>query len=140
MNIGLFIGNENRRKMIADDLESLFGTNEIFSAKVTGINADASQVSGIKTPARLAQLIMKQFTVMPGNLLIIEWKNLEDDVLVSSDRTIFVSDRVGELKGFRLKPFSCQFSHFPRQHQRNSTKSSELGSFATTRSVRFSGK
>lgn len=96
MNIGLYINNENRRKIIADGLTSLFGTNEIFSARVTEINADASQVASVKTPVKLAQLIMKQFAVKPGNLLVIQWENLEDDVLVSSDRTIFISDRVGE--------------------------------------------
>jgi GPI-anchor transamidase subunit S len=96
MNIGLYVSNENRRKLISEDLESLFSSNEIFGAHVTAINVDASQVANIKTPVKLEQLIMKQYEVKPGNLLIIEWKNLEDDILVSTDRTIFISDKVGE--------------------------------------------
>lgn len=109
INIGLYVTNENRRKLISEDLESLFGSNEIFSAHVTKINVEASKVVDIKTPVKLEQTIMKQHEVKPGNLLVIEWKNLQDDILVSSDRTIFISEKVCEffnlLKCLFLKNF-----------------------------------
>ena len=127
MNIGLYISSENRRKIISEDLESLIGTNEIFSAHVTGINVDLAQVANVKTPARLEQLIVKQFTVKPGNLLIIEWKNLEDDILVSSDRTIFISDRVCEFFMFDFSFLFLTILFSQNQLRKNFTKSSEPG-------------
>lgn len=77
-----------------DDLQSLSDSNDVFQAQISGISVDASQVAGIKTPAKLEQIITKNYEVKPGNLLIIEWKNLEDEILVSSDRTIFISEKV----------------------------------------------
>lgn len=94
MDIGIFISNDQRKKQVSEDLEALFNTNDIFKAHVTPISVEASQVASIKTPVKLEQLVMKHYEVKPGNLLIVEWKNLEEDVLVSSDRTIFVSDKV----------------------------------------------
>lgn len=94
MDIGIFIPDENRKIQMAEDIEALFGTNDIFKAHMTSVNVDASQTANIKTPFKLAQLVMKQYEVKPGNLLIVEWKNLEDEVLVTSDRTVFISDKV----------------------------------------------
>jgi hypothetical protein len=78
------------------NLAGLFQSNDIFKAHVTGVNIDADTVASIKTPAKLEQLILKQYQLKPGNLLIIEWKNLEDEIVVTSDRTILISEKVGE--------------------------------------------
>lgn len=94
MDIGIYIPDEARKIQMAEDLEALFGTNDIFKAHVTSVNVDASQTVNIKTPFKLEQLVMKQYEVKPGNLLIVEWKSLEDEILVTSDRTIFISDKV----------------------------------------------
>lgn len=94
MDIGIYISNENRKKLVTEDLEALFGTNDIFKAHVTSINVDASQAASIKTPVKLEQLVMKHYEVKAGNLLIVEWKNQEDEILVTSDRTIFISEKV----------------------------------------------
>jgi GPI-anchor transamidase subunit S len=96
MNIGLFVTDNNRKRQMIEDLEGLFKFNDIFTASVTGINIDNSKVAGVKTPAKLEQLITKKNDVKSGDLLIVEWKNLEDEILVSSDRTIFISDKASE--------------------------------------------
>lgn len=80
-----------------DDLQFLFGVNDVFKTQVTEIKIDETQIANIKTPAKLEQEIMKLYKVKAGDLAIIQWKNLEDDILVSTDRTIFVSGRVSEL-------------------------------------------
>lgn len=79
-----------------EDLEALFASNDIFKAKVVSVDANPSDIGNVKTPAKLEQLITKHHQTKPGDLLIIEWGSLEDDVLVSSDRTIFISDKAGE--------------------------------------------
>lgn len=91
---------------MTQDLQALFESNDIFKARVTGVDLESAQVVNIKTPAKLEQMILKQHQTKPGNLLIIEWKNLEDEVVVTSDRTILVSDKVGELKVF-INLFFC---------------------------------
>lgn len=96
MNIGLYVGSDSRRKQMRDDLEALFNANDIFSAKVSSIKVDASLVASVKTPAKLEQIISKDQPVKPGDLLVIEWKSLKDEILVTSDRTIFISENVGK--------------------------------------------
>lgn len=81
-----------------EELEVFFSSNDIFKAQISGIDIDASQIATIKTPVKLEQLVVKHHEVKPGNLLIIEWKNLEDEILVTSERTIFISDKVCKLK------------------------------------------
>lgn len=97
MNIDIFIDDKSRKSRMIDDLGALFDSNDIFKAKVASVNVDPSEVKDIKTPAKLEQLIMKQHDVKPGNLLIVEWKSLKDEILVTSERTIFISDKVCEL-------------------------------------------
>lgn len=97
MNIGVFISNENRRKKIIEELNVFFDSNDIFKAKVEAVDVPLSEVANVKTPVKLEQLITKRHLTKPGNLLIIEWNNLEDDVLVTSDRSIFISNKVGKL-------------------------------------------
>ncbi|CRL06983.1 CLUMA_CG019975, isoform A [Clunio marinus] len=94
MNIAVFISNDDKRRRTVDDLQSLFDTNDIFKANISGLNIESSQTANIKTPAKLEQMIMMHYKVKPGNLLLIEWKNLEEDVLVTSDRTVFISENV----------------------------------------------
>lgn len=86
--------NDEHRKSTVEDLQSLFNLNDIFSARVTELRIEASRVANIKTPAKLEQEVLKNNQVRAGDLAIIEWKNLQEDILVSSDRTIFVSDKV----------------------------------------------
>lgn len=95
MNIGIYIPNEIRRNKLVEELGVLLDSNDVFKAKLSGIDVQPSEVANVKTPAKLEQLITKQHETKPGELLIIEWQSLEDDILVTSDRTIFISAKVG---------------------------------------------
>lgn len=82
---------------MTEQLEGLFNSNDIFKARVTGVNVPQSEVANVKTPVKLAQIVTKHHPVKPGDLMIVEWKHLEDEVLVTSDTTIFISEKIGEL-------------------------------------------
>lgn len=110
MNIGLFISNENRRNLISEDLEALSGASDVFKVRVTNVEINPTEIANVKTPAKLEALIMKHHPVKPGDLLIIEWKSHQDEILVTSDRTIFISDRVGEKDISHMNSFSKRFS------------------------------
>lgn len=99
MNVAVYITDDDKRRKTLEDLQGLFNSNEIFSAKVTPVNLiDAAKVANIKTPAKLEQEILKVSPVKPGDLVIIEWGNQKEDIYVSTDRAIFISERVGELR------------------------------------------
>lgn len=102
MNVAVYISDEDKRRKTLEDLQGLFNSNEIFSAKVTPIAIDAAKVANIKTPAKLEQEILKQNPVKPGDLVVIEWANQREDIYVSTDRAIFISERVGEFENFIL--------------------------------------
>lgn len=95
MNVAVYISDDDKKRKTLEDLQGLFNSNEIFSAKVTPIDIDAAKIANIKTPAKLEQEILKQHTVKPGDLVIIEWGNQREDIHVSTDRAIFISERVG---------------------------------------------
>jgi GPI-anchor transamidase subunit S len=102
LHIDVYIRDQTRQKTIINDLNSLFATNDIFSATLEEISIDPKVVENIKTPVKLEQVVMKSRRIKPGNLLIIEWGNLQEDILLSSDRTIFISDKVCELRNILL--------------------------------------
>lgn len=136
MNVAVHISDDDKRKKTLEDLQGLFNSNEIFSAKVTPVNIDAAKVANIKTPAKLEQEILKQNPVKPGDLIIIEWANQKEDIYVSTDRAIFISERVGEFKYF--SQFSSAQNLSSPQLPKSSIKSSDRGSFVTTRFAPFS--
>lgn len=96
INIGVYLPNDKRRELVVNDLTSLFNANDIFSAALKEIVIDPKTVEQIKTPVKLEEVVMQHHKVAPGDLLIVEWKHLGDEILVSSDRTIFVSDKICE--------------------------------------------
>lgn len=103
MNVAVYITDEDKRRKMLEDLQGLFNSNEIFSAKVTPVIIDPAKVANIKTPVKLEQEILKVNPVKPGDLVIIEWGNQIEDIYVSTDRAIFISERVGEFKSSRWR-------------------------------------
>jgi hypothetical protein len=98
LHIDVYIREQTRLKTIINDLNSLFNINDIFSATLKEISIDSKIVENIKTPVKLEQVVTKGHRMKPGNLLIVEWPSLQDEILLSSDRTIFISDKVCEFQ------------------------------------------
>lgn len=94
MEIGVFINDIDRRKEILEELEVFFRNNEIFKVKINPINLNQDEIKNIKTPARLEKVLNQNYVTKAGNLLIAEWKSLEDEVLVTAERTLFISSKV----------------------------------------------
>lgn len=99
MEIGLYINDKERQKAITEELEAFFKSNDVFNAKIKQIKINPMEV---KTPAQLEQLITKQHQIKPGNLLIAEWKALQEDILVTSERTIFISQKASSEKIYQV--------------------------------------
>lgn len=113
INLGVYIADNERRQKFVDDLEGLFKSNDIFNARVTGININESVIANIRTPAKLESILMNHYQVKPGDLLIAEWAHLEDDILVTNDRTIFISRMACKLLKFlSVSPFNIYLLYF----------------------------
>ena len=93
MKIGIFIGNNERQKTLIEELEVFFRNNDIFNAILIPIQASQSEISNIRTPGSLEKVLSKYYVAKPGDLLVAEWKNLQDEVLVANERTLFVSPK-----------------------------------------------
>lgn len=93
MNIGIFISNNERQKTVIEELEVFFRNNDIFNAILIPIQASQSETLNVRTPGSLEKILNKYYVAKPGDLLIAEWNNLEDEVLVANERTLFVSPK-----------------------------------------------
>lgn len=102
IELGLFTSNDERTNKLAQELDTFFKGNDIFGAKIIKIKFDPSELTNIKTPAKLEQILAKHYEIKPGNLLIAEWKALEEDVLVTSERTIFITDKTSSEKIYQV--------------------------------------
>lgn len=96
IDVGIFIENDDRQKEVMDELEVFFRNNDIFNAKLIAIKLDPTKAATIKTPAKLEKVLTETYAIKPGNLLIAEWSSLEDEILVTSERTLFISPKACE--------------------------------------------
>lgn len=65
----------------------------IVNIKFHQIVINEKLTKDILTPAKLENLILKQFTVQPGDFLFMEWEKLNEEILVTSERTaLFAPD------------------------------------------------
>lgn len=102
MEVGLFTFSDERQNKIAEELEAYFQSNDVFKAKIIKIKVDQAEIGSVKTPAKLEQILAKHYEIKPGNLLIAEWKALQEDVLVTSERTLFISDKTSSDKIYQV--------------------------------------
>lgn len=102
MEIGLFTYNEERQNKITEELEAYFKSNDVFKAKIIKIKVDQAEIASVKTPAKLEQILAKHYEIRSGNLLIAEWKALQEDILVTSERTLFISDKSSSDKIYQV--------------------------------------
>jgi hypothetical protein len=45
----------------------------------------------VKTPAGLESKLIKEYGVKAGDFIFVEWSNLKEDALVTSERSAFIS-------------------------------------------------
>jgi phosphatidylinositol glycan class S len=102
MEIGLFTFSDERGDKLGEELEAYFISNDVFNASIVKIKVDQAELQNVKTPAKLEQILAKHREIKPGNLLIAEWKSLEEDVLVTSDRALFISDKTSSDKIYQV--------------------------------------
>ncbi|KAG5670387.1 hypothetical protein PVAND_000656 [Polypedilum vanderplanki] len=102
IEIGIFINNDERQKEFIDELEVYFRNNDIFGAKLIPIKLTDMEFVNIKTPAKLEQILNKHYEIKAGNLLVAEWKNLEEEILVTNERTIFISPKASSDKIYQV--------------------------------------
>lgn len=98
VEVGVFIRNSERQNAVIKELESFFQTGGSYVLKFVPISVDQKLLDTLKTPARLESEILKSYKVTAGNLLLAEWSKLKEDVLITSDRTMFLSETVSASK------------------------------------------
>lgn len=100
MDIFLFTFNAERQNKLTEELNAYFQSNDVFKAIINPL--PINDVVSVKTPAGLEKILTQKQEIKPGNLLIAEWKTLEDDVLVTSERTIFISEKSSAEKIYQV--------------------------------------
>ncbi len=98
VKISVFIRDQERLTKFKETLESLFKTNEVFNVEIASVDIDPKSVEDLKTPAALEAKIFKKHPQKIGELLLVEWWKLKEEILVTSDRTIFLSETADVLK------------------------------------------
>uniref|UniRef100_A0A182JXQ6 uS12 prolyl 3-hydroxylase n=1 Tax=Anopheles christyi TaxID=43041 RepID=A0A182JXQ6_9DIPT len=100
--LGLYCQSAERREILSFELRKKFEQNFVFELDLQLLSLDAETVSTIKTPARLEAELQKHYPSSLGHFLFIEWPKLDDDILVTSDRTAFISESASSLKAYQV--------------------------------------
>ncbi|XP_049284416.1 GPI transamidase component PIG-S-like isoform X1 [Anopheles funestus] len=100
--LGLYCRSAERREILAFELRKKFEQNFVFELDLQLLSLDAEILSTIKTPARLETELLQRYPTAVGQFLFIEWDKLDDDILVTSDRTAFISESASSLKAYQV--------------------------------------
>uniref|UniRef100_A0A182Q707 GPI transamidase component PIG-S n=1 Tax=Anopheles farauti TaxID=69004 RepID=A0A182Q707_9DIPT len=95
--LGLYCQSAERREILAFELRKKFEQNYLQL-----LTLDAETVSGVKTPARLEAELLQRYPASVGQFMFIEWHKLDDDILVTSERTAFISESATSLKAYQV--------------------------------------
>ncbi|XP_058812173.1 GPI transamidase component PIG-S-like isoform X1 [Topomyia yanbarensis] len=102
IRMGLFVKSKERRDILLFELRKKFEHNFVFNLQLEDFSLDPSIASSAKTPAALETAIFKRYSLGIGDFVLIEWGKLEDDVLVTSERTAFISESATSLKIYQV--------------------------------------
>ncbi|XP_062534059.1 GPI transamidase component PIG-S-like isoform X1 [Armigeres subalbatus] len=102
IRMGLFVKSQERRDILLFELSKKFENNFAFNLQLEEFTLDPSLVDAAKTPAALEAAILKKYPLGLGDFVLIEWNKLEDDVLVTSERTAFISESATSLKIYQV--------------------------------------
>lgn len=69
----------------------------MFNLQLEDFSLDPTLVEAAKTPAALEAAVLKKHPLGLGEFVLIEWNKLEDDVLVTSERSAFISESASRL-------------------------------------------
>ncbi|XP_053679309.1 GPI transamidase component PIG-S [Anopheles nili] len=100
--LGLYCRSTERREILAFELRKKFEQNFVFDLELQLLSLDTETLSTIKTPAKLESELLNRYPASVGDFLFIEWHKLDDDILVSSDRTAFISESATSLKAYQV--------------------------------------
>lgn len=64
----------------------------MFNLQLDEFSLDPAIAETAHTPAALEAAILTRYPLGLGEFALIEWSKLEDDVLVTSERTAFISE------------------------------------------------
>ncbi|XP_058168870.1 GPI transamidase component PIG-S [Anopheles ziemanni] len=101
-HLGLFCSSSERREILAFELRKKFEQNFVFELDLQLLSLGEDTTATIKTPAKLETELLKLFPASVGQFLFIEWPKLDDDVLVTSERTAFISESATSLKIYHV--------------------------------------
>ncbi|XP_055903161.1 GPI transamidase component PIG-S-like isoform X1 [Eupeodes corollae] len=97
MTVGIFTLKPDRSALLIDELSNAFQNNDLFNIQFEQIPQIGS-VDKIKTPAALEALILKHYPVKTGDFIFIEWPSLQEDVLLTTDRSAFIKSDTSSSK------------------------------------------
>uniref|UniRef100_A0A2M4BID8 Putative gpi transamidase complex n=1 Tax=Anopheles marajoara TaxID=58244 RepID=A0A2M4BID8_9DIPT len=100
--VGLYCKSAERRETLAFELRKKFEQNFAFELDLRELLLDPDTVAASKTPAKLESELLKRYPTSFGEFLLIEWNKLDDDILVTSERTAFISESATSLKTYQV--------------------------------------
>lgn len=93
--IGIFISDSNKQVSMIKDLENLFSNHQFLKINFIPLQLNEESLKAAKTPASLEKILLTKYTHFGyGDFVFIEWLRLTDDILVTADRTAFMSPQV----------------------------------------------
>lgn len=65
--------------------------SDVLSLKFYKIDIPEDETKSAKTPATLELRILNKYNLRPGDFIFLEWEKLNEDLLVTSERSALIS-------------------------------------------------
>ncbi|XP_037948214.1 GPI transamidase component PIG-S-like isoform X1 [Teleopsis dalmanni] len=89
VSIGIFTFQKERSSLLISELNEAFADNSLWDVKFVQI-LPFEKANEAKTPAGLESYILKQHQLKVGDFIFIEWPRLEEEVLLTNERSALI--------------------------------------------------
>ncbi|XP_017483616.1 PREDICTED: GPI transamidase component PIG-S isoform X1 [Rhagoletis zephyria] len=87
--IAIFSFEKSRAELLVKELTEIYANNDLWRPNFVQI-VPFEKAFNTKTPAALESLLLKQEEIRAGDFIFIEWPKLQEEVLLTSDRSALI--------------------------------------------------
>ncbi|KAH8374936.1 GPI transamidase component PIG-S isoform X2 [Drosophila serrata] len=87
VQVTIFTQQPSRGQLLISELESAFSDSDIWSVEFKQLSPTAKTVQEAHTPAALEKLLLREHPQSMGDFMFIEWPNLQEELLLTTERS-----------------------------------------------------
>ncbi|XP_031632221.1 GPI transamidase component PIG-S isoform X2 [Contarinia nasturtii] len=91
--VGIFTYSNERTKLLMNELKTFILKEGFIEIEYYAIQIEDTLLAKVNTPASLESTVLKKYPLKSGEFMLLEWTKFTEDILVTSDRSAFISSQ-----------------------------------------------